>query len=245
MKRRIVLCGFCFASSLLLAQDEPAPAPPAETPAAPPAPPAAAGGRGGAAPNEPRPYDRVITKDAKTSEGIFKVHKVRERGSDTYYYEIPPSELGKDFLFVGQIAQNTIGAGYGGQTVNEFVGRWERRENRVFLREITYDITAEPGEPIAKAVQAANNPSIIMSFPIAAYGPGEAPVIDVTRLFLSDVPEMSARARVRGRGMDASRSYIERVTPFPTNIEAESTQTFTSPVDPQGGGGRGGPQGGM
>jgi len=187
----------------------------------------------------------VITKDAKTSEGIFKVHKIRERGTDTYYYEIPPSELGKDFLFVGQIAQNTIGAGYGGQTVNEFVGRWERRENRVFLRAVTYDITADPGEPIAKAVQAANNPSIVMSFPIAAFGPNEAPVIDVTRLFLSDVPEMSARARVRGRGMDASRSYIERVTPFPTNIEAESTQTFTSPVDQQGGGGRGGPQGGM
>jgi hypothetical protein len=187
----------------------------------------------------------VITKDAKTSEGIFKVHKIRERGADTYYYEIPTSELGKDFLFVGQIAQNTIGAGYGGQTVNELVGRWERHDNRVFLRGVTYDITADPGEPIAKAVQAANNPSIIMSFPIAAFGPNEAPVIDVTRLFLSDVPEMSARARVRGRGMDASRSYIDKVTAFPTNIEAESTQTFTSPVDQQGGGGRGGPQGGM
>ena len=30
-----------------------------------------------------------ITKDAKTSDGIFKVHKIRERGTDTYYYEIP------------------------------------------------------------------------------------------------------------------------------------------------------------
>ena len=246
MKRLVVLTGLCMTAVLLNAQDEPAPAPaPAETPAAAPAAPAAAGGRGGAAPNEPRPYDRVITKEAKTSEGIFKVHKIRERGADTYYYEIPASELGKDFLFVAQIAQNTIGAGYGGQGVNELVGRWERRENRVFLREITYDIVADPGEPIAKAVQAANNPSIIMSFPIAAFGPNDAPVIDVTRLFLSDVPEMSARARVRGRGMDGSRSYIEKVTAFPTNIEAEATQTFTSPVDQQGGGGRGGPQAGM
>ncbi len=249
MKRLITptvfwLCSFCLAIPFLSAQDEPAPAPPADIPAVTPTAPAAGGGRGGGPANEPRPYDRVITKDAKTSEGIFKVHKIRERGNDTYYYEIPTSELGKDFLFVAQIAQNTFGAGYGGQTVNELVGRWERRENRVFLREVTYDITADPAEPIAKAVQAANNPSIIMSFPIAAFGPNEAPVIDVTRLFLSDVPEMSARARVRGRGMDASRSYIERVTPFPENIEAESTQTFTSPVDQQGGG-RGGPQGGM
>jgi len=245
MTRLIILCGLCFAVLSLQAQDEPAPAPQPDIPAATPTAPPAAGGRGGGAATEPRPYDRVITKEAKTSEGVFKVHKIRERGADAYYYEIPPSELGKDFLFVGQIAQNTIGAGYGGQTVNEFVGRWERRENRVFLREVTYEITANPGEPIAKAVQAASNPSIVMSFPIAAFGPGEAPVVDVTRLFLSDVPEMSARARVRGRGMDANRSYIERVTPFPTNIEAESTQTFTSPVDQQGAGGRGGPQGGM
>ena len=137
------LSSFCLAIPFLNAQDEPAPPPPADIPAVTPTAPAAGGGRGGAAPNEPRPYDRVITKDAKTSEGIFKVHKIRERGADTYYYEIPTAELGKDFLFVGQIAQNTIGAGYGGQTVNEFVGRWERRENRVFLREITYDITPD------------------------------------------------------------------------------------------------------
>ncbi|HYV64055.1 MAG TPA: zinc-dependent metalloprotease [Bryobacteraceae bacterium] len=243
MKRLIIVGGFCFAIPFLQAQDEPAPAPPAETPVAAPAAPPAGGGRGGAAANEPRPYDRVITKDAKTSEGIFKVHKVRERGTEVYYYEIPPSELGKDFLFVAQIAQNTIGAGYGGQTVNELVGRWERRENRVFLREITYDITADPGEPIAKAVQAANNPSIVMSFPIAAFGPGEAPVIDVTRLFLSDVPEMSVRARLRARGMDVSRSFIERVSAFPENIETEATHTYTSAPPDQQAGGRGGPDG--
>ena len=89
----------------------------------------------GARANEPRPYDRVITKDAKTSEASSRSTRFANAERIMYYYEIPPSELGKDFLFVGQIAQNTIGAGYGGQTVNEFVGRWERRENRVFLRE--------------------------------------------------------------------------------------------------------------
>src|ERR1700722_2088604 len=188
MKRLVVLTGLCLTVSFLKAQDEPAPAPAPqeETPAAAP------GGRGGApggrggATNEPRPYDRVITKDAKTSEGVFKVHLVRDRGTDRYYYEIPPSEMGKDFLFVTQIAKNTLGAGYGGQTVGEMVGRWERRENRVLLREMSYDLIADPSEPIAKAVQAANNPSIVMAFNIEAFGPGDSAVIEVTRLFLSD-----------------------------------------------------------
>jgi hypothetical protein len=247
MKRLVVLTGLCISISFLKAQDEPtpapAPAPQEETPAAAPA------GRGGApagrggAPNEPRPYDRVITKDAKTSVGVFKVHFVRDRGTDRYYYEIPPSELGKDFLFVNQIAKNTLGAGYGGESVSEMVGRWERRENRILLREMNYDVTANPSEPIAQAVQAANNPSIVMAFNIEAFGPGEAAVIDVTRLFLSDVPEMSVRARLRARGMDTSRSFIERVSAFPENIEAEATHTYTSAPPDQQAGGRGGPDG--
>jgi Met-zincin/Domain of unknown function (DUF5117)/Domain of unknown function (DUF5118) len=245
MRRLFLLSGFCCAIPFLKAQDEPAPAPEPQQEALPAAPAGrggALGGRGGAT-NEPRPYDRVITKDAKTSVGVFKVHVVRERGTDHYYYEIPASELGKDFLFVNQIAKNTLGAGYGGQTVGQMVGRWERRENRILLREMSYDLIADPAEPIAKAVEAANNPSIVMAFNIEAFGPDESAVIDVSRLFLSDVPEMSVRARLRARGMDASRSFIEHISPFPQNIEAEATQTYTSAPPDQQGAGRGGPNG--
>ncbi|MGH9647224.1 MAG: DUF5117 domain-containing protein, partial [Bryobacteraceae bacterium] len=240
------LSGFCFAIPFLKAQDEPAPTPAPQGEALPAAPAGRGGapaGRGGAT-NEPRPYDRVITKEAKTSAGVFKVHFIRDRGTDHYYYEIPPSEMGKDFLFVTQIAKNTLGAGYGGQTVGEMVGRWERRENRILLREMSYDVVADPAEPIAKAVQAANNPSIVMAFNIEAFGPGESAVIEVTRLFTSDLPEMSVRARLRARGMDATRSFIEHVLAFPENIEAEATHTYTSAAADPAGGGRGGPEGG-
>jgi Met-zincin/Domain of unknown function (DUF5117)/Domain of unknown function (DUF5118) len=250
MKRSIIISGLCFAIpflTLLHAQDEPAPAPapaPQEgTPAAAPGGRGGAGGGRGGATAEPRPYDRVITKDAKTTVGVFKVHIVRERGADRYYYEIPASQLDKDFLFVTQIAKNTLGAGYGGESVGEMVGRWERRENRILLREMNYDLTANPSDPIAKAVQAADNPSIVMAFNIEAFGPGESAVIDVSRLFLSDLPEMSVRARLRARGLDASRSFIESISAFPENIEAEATHTYTSAAaDPQAGG-RGGPGG--
>ena len=47
----------------------------------------------------------MITKDAKTSKGLFTVHQIKER----YYYEIPKSELGKDFLWNSQIAKTTLG----------------------------------------------------------------------------------------------------------------------------------------
>ena len=54
---------------------------------------------------DPRPYDRVITKDAKSKTGVFTVHLVK----NNWYYEIPKSELGKEFLWVNQISKTAVG----------------------------------------------------------------------------------------------------------------------------------------
>jgi hypothetical protein len=219
----------------LFAQDPPA------TPE--PAPPAAGGGgqRGGGAARGPRSYDQVITKEAKTDKGVFDVHKVGEN----YFYEIPKAMLGKEFLWVSQIQKNTIGAGYGGSAIGNRVVRWERQGNRIFLRNVNYEIVADKNSPVARAVAEANNEAIIMAFNIEANGPEESAVIDVTRLFTTDVPEFSARARLRGRGMDANRSYIEKIVSYPENIEAQAAHTYTSPTDQAAGGGQRGAAGGM
>src|SRR5687768_12362036 len=41
-----------------------------------------------------RPYDRVITREAKSDAGVFTVHRLRDR----VYYEIPKAMLGREFL---------------------------------------------------------------------------------------------------------------------------------------------------
>ena len=184
-------------------------------------------GRPDQQPAEPKPYERVITKDAKTDEGIFKVHTIKEK----VYYEIPKAELGKEFLWVSQIAKTTLGVGYGGQAAGNRVVKWERKGNRILLRNVVYDVIADPKLPVSRAVQAANNDTIIMSFNIEAIGKDDAAVIDVTRLFTSEVTEFSARTRLRARGFDASRSFIEKTKSFPTNIEVQVSQTYTSPPD--------------
>ena len=47
------------------------------------------------------------------------------RSSERYYYEIPKSELGKEFLWNSQIAKTAIGVGYGGGQLTDRVVRWE------------------------------------------------------------------------------------------------------------------------
>ena len=125
MKRTLsaITLSFCVVA-VLAAQDEP----PAQTPQGGGG---FGGGRGGAANAipDPQPYDRVITKDAKTTNGLFTVHQIKER----YYYEIPKSELGKDFLWNSQIARTAVGVGYGGGQLTDRVVRWELKGNRVLL----------------------------------------------------------------------------------------------------------------
>src|SRR5271156_4868591 len=104
-----LLLSFC-ALTLASAQPEPQETePPTTTPPAANATPPPRPGFGRNS-EEPQPYDKVITKEAKSKKGVFTVHEVKDR----YFYEIPKSEFGKEFLWNTQIAKTTLGVGYGG-----------------------------------------------------------------------------------------------------------------------------------
>jgi uncharacterized protein DUF4953/uncharacterized protein DUF5117/uncharacterized protein DUF5118 len=177
----------------------------------------------------PKPYEKVITPDAKSKIGIFTVHQIKEK----VYYEIPAGELGKDFLWTSRVARTPFGTGYGGQEAAEpRVVRWERNENRVLLRDVSYEIVADRQLPVARGVEAASNATILMAFNVEAFGKDDAPVIEVTKLFTTEVPEFSVKDRLQARAFDPERSFLERVTPYPINIEVEATHTFTRPSEP-------------
>lgn len=194
-----------------------------------------AGGRAGGQnqPPRPQPYVSVITAEAKTDDGIFKVHRVGDR----LYYEIPKAELGKDYLLVTTIKKTTIGVGYGGQAAGTRVIRWVQRGDRVLILDIDYSVIADDANPIAQAVDDSNNPSILRALNVAAYSPSGDPVVEVTPLFTTDVPEFSVRARVGGRGLATDRTFLEKAVSFPENINVEATQTFTG-AEPAAGAGR-------
>ncbi|SPF51920.1 conserved hypothetical protein [Candidatus Sulfopaludibacter sp. SbA4] len=126
--------------------------------------------------------------------------------------------------------------------------RWELKGNRVLLLEVDFGLVADPKAPIALAVKAANNDAIIMSLPVAAFAKDGAPVIEVTRLFTGDLQEFSARQRLGATAVDATRTFIERISPYPDNVEAEVTVTYTrsqggaAAAGGRGGGGLGGGQ---
>ncbi|MEO6224048.1 MAG: DUF5117 domain-containing protein, partial [Vicinamibacterales bacterium] len=202
--------------------------PPTQDPPAP----GRGGGQNQPAPR-PQPYTSVITSAATTDDGIFKVHRV----GDKLYYEIPKAELNKDYLLVTTIKKTTIGVGYGGQAAGTRVIRWVQRGDRILIMDIDYSVVADDANPIAEAVADSNNPSIIRTLNVAAYAPSGDPVVEVTPLFVTDVPEFSVRSRVGGRGLAADRTFLEKAVSFPENINVEATQTFTG-AEPAAGAGR-------
>ena len=58
----------------------------------------------------PSPTTASSPRTPRPPRASSSVHQIKER----YYYEIPKTELGKDFLWNSQIAKTTAGVGYGG-----------------------------------------------------------------------------------------------------------------------------------
>ena len=224
MKRWLLIVLLVLDSAILAAShfaQEPTPQSP-DQPASPQAAAAPRGGRGQAA-GEPRPYDQVITKDAKTEQGIFTVHRIKDR----LFYEIPSKELDKEFLWVTQIERTQAGFGYGGSPVGNRVVRWQLRDKDVLLRDVKYSIRAESSDSVRHSVEATSLEPIIRKFPVAAWGTNKSAVIDVTDFFTTDVPEFSAKTRLNASGADKARSFIERIKSFPENIESKALITYT------------------
>ena len=197
------------------------------------------GGGGGAAGGaladaNPQPYGSVVTGAARTRDGLFKVHRIGAR----VLFEIPNAQLGKDLLLVSEIKRTVLGTGYGGQAVGNRVLRWERRENRVYVRTVSYDAIGTPGAPEYRAIQDANVNPIIAVFNVEAYGADSAVVLDVGRMFTAPPAEISVGGRVPGN-VDATRSWVDKAVPFPDNVNVEATLTFAQQV--AAGGGRGAP----
>jgi hypothetical protein len=176
------------------------------------------------------------------------VHRI----DDKVYFEIPHSALGKLMLWTIEVAKGPAGVSWGGQSLGSNVIRFERRGNRIYLWKVAFQKRAD-GKAVQRAVDSANMDTILSSFSVEAEGKDRSAVIDVSSVFVSDVSGYSfRRAIANASGVDDSRSYIEQVKAFPTNIEIRSLLTFRSGgAGAMGGttlpgrGGRGGAGGGQ
>jgi len=174
-----------------------------------------------------QPYNKVVTKDFKTDKGLFKVHSK----DNSYLFEIPDTLLNREMLMVTRIAKTASGIGFGGGKTDTQVLRWERNKKNILLRVVSHNVVADTILPVHEAVVNSNLEPILFSFPIKAISKDStATVIDATELFASDIKPLGLpnyyRKAYQATRMDKTRSYIERISSYPQNIEIRHIKTY-------------------
>ena len=179
--------------------------------------------------NAIKPYNKVVTKEHTSDDGLFKVHTK----DDSYLFEIPDSLLQREMLMVTRIAKTAGGIGFGGAKANTQVLRWEKKKKHILLRIVSHNVVADTILPVHEAVVNSNLEPILFSFPIKAFSKdSKATVIDATSLFSKDVKPLgfpkSRRKRYQITRMDKDRSYINSVSSYPKNIEVRHVKTYAA-----------------
>ena len=183
--------------------------------------------------NDIQPFSKVITKDAKSDEGLFTVHTLDEK----FFYEIPDSLFDREMLMVTRISKTASGLGFGGGKLNEQVLRWEKKGKKVILRVVSYNVFAADSLPVNEAVKNSNFEPVLFTFPIKAFGKDStSTVVDVTPLFAKDVKSLGlpnfSRKPYKISRLESDKSYIESVKSYPKNIEARHVKTYAAGSPP-------------
>ncbi len=181
----------------------------------------------------PKAFADVIKSGFEKDDGVFTTY----RDEETWYYEIPDSLLGREFLLVTRIARTADNIGYGGQKANTQVLRWQRRGDQILLRVVGHENQADEEDPIYEAVRNSNLEPILKTFDVAALNADSTGVIiNVTDLFLDDIPALGLQSSRRSsygvRRLDKSRSFIERISSFPENVEVRHVLTYDASKPP-------------
>lgn len=179
-----------------------------------------------------QPFEKVITKEAVSDDGLFNVHKVGTK----YYFEIPKNLMEKEVLVVSRIAGTVKGLNFGGAGMKsrpQQVIRWQRHGDNILLRSVSYTSVADEDLPIYNSVKNNNVEPIIMTFPIKAYNKDTTGyVIEVNDLFTKDITMIGAlssnqRKNFGIRSLDSKRSMVDYMKAFPQNVEVRHTLTYT------------------
>jgi hypothetical protein len=179
-------------------------------------------------------YNKVITKDAITDDGLFKVHKVDKK----YYFEIPNKYLNKDMLLVSRLSKlpSNLGGGYvnAGSETNEQLIVWQRFQDKILIKSKSYNAVANDSLPISISVKSNNYEPTVFAFDIVAFSKDSAnTVIDVTKFYSTDVKAISGispemRETYKVKALDESRTFINGMKSFPMNIEVIQDMTYNA-----------------
>ena len=177
------------------------------------------------------PYDELITDKAVSQKGLFDIHKVEGK----YYFELSDDILEEEILVVSRISGHVKNLNFGGAGMRsrpQQVIRWQKKDNKILLRSVSYNSVADFEKPVYQSVKNNNFEPVIEVFDIKAISKDSTSyVIEVTPFFSDDVEMIGALSSSERKdfeisGLDKTRSFVEYMKAFPDNVEVRHVLTY-------------------
>lgn len=172
------------------------------------------------------PPHAMILKDAKTYAGLIPLYQKGEK----LYAELSASHYGNEYLVLISIARG-IGQGklLGGMTWgvgDDWVWQFRKIDEKVHIVRRNVRFKADKGSPESSAVKNAYTDSVLFSVPIATKGPRGGDLVDLTPVFMSDLPQISFD--LPGFMFSATKSTWGSIKSFEKNVELQVAATYQS-----------------
>jgi Met-zincin/Domain of unknown function (DUF5117) len=167
-----------------------------------------------------------VLKEATEIPGVIKLH----RKDDQLFAELGPQQLNRDYIVLITIArgigQTPILGGFSWGFGDDAVWQFRRVGEQVHLVRRNVRFTADKGSPTERAVELAYTDSVLFSLPIKTVTSQGALIVDLTPVFMSDLPQISLV--LPGFTFAASKSTWAEVEGFPKNVELQVAATYAS-----------------
>ena len=191
---------------------------------------AASHGTAAEAPKPKYPPHTVVLKDAKripeSGSSLIPLY----RKENQLFAELSPSHFNRDFIVVISIArgigQNPLLGGMSWNFGDDWVWQFRKVDDQVRVVRRNVRFTAAKGTPEDKAVDLAYTDSVLFSLPTVTIGPNGGTVVDLTQIFMSDLPQISRI--MPGFSFAPNKSNYASVKGLPENVEIEVAATYAS-----------------
>ena len=167
-----------------------------------------------------------LVKDAKRLDGLLPLY----RRENKLYAEIPQRLLDKEFFITISIARGIsdrfLLGGLSWGDGDDWVWAFHKVDDKLQVVRKNVRFLAEKGSPEAAAVSNAYTDSILYSVPILAKTPAGGHLIDLEKIFFTDLPKISSQ--LSGFSFAKDRSTWAGTKAFEDNVEIEVAATYSS-----------------
>ncbi len=175
------------------------------------------------------PAPKAEPKPSVRRPGLFNVTKVE----NDWFFEIPDSLIGRDFLTTTRYTSTPAGSGqFGGELLNEQTVYFQPGVNNHLLMRVRLFVNvSDSTQAINKAITVSNENPIIASFKIESHK-DSLYKIKMNDFLGEDNPttglSRSTKSRFSISGLIGNLSYVEDIKSFPLNTEVRMVKTYNS-----------------